>query len=203
MRKPTRLQAVIIGLALVAAGAAAVAVVPRLDLAPEYHKDGEGPLGAFDGYGESFDANVGGPTWTVGMRICKLRADQSVVLDGSVRGASVFGDDFQYLGAVVREFTPSDTITPVYGMDGFPPAASFNTHPAKGYTVTTVCRPENPNAPYTELMLGFGRGPLGVGGGWQGTEVGYNAGPRHHVVTLNYQFFVCGSAAWDGVDLCR
>jgi hypothetical protein len=66
-----------------------------------------------------------------------------------------------------------------------------------GFAVTHRCQHPivDRDIPVTELVLGFGRTSDASGGGWLGVDVGYNSNGRHHVVSLGYNFLICGSAA--------
>lgn len=191
-------------------GAVAVAAVvligifglTKLDLAPEHHLDGQGPLGSFGDTNSAvsmgFDPALGGPTWSAGLELCFARGDQPAVLDGKVGPAKIVGSGFQYLGAFVRRF-PIGGGNPIGGIAGFPPPAPWasSLRAVTGFVVDNRC--QNPvvdkSIPYTELVLGFSRTSDPSGGGWLGVDVGYNAGFRHHVVSLNYNFLICGPAA--------
>jgi hypothetical protein len=168
---------------------------------PERHPDGRGPLGSLNDPGnsitEGFDAKIGGPSWTVGIQLCLAQGNQPATLDGSVTPTKTVGNDFRYLGAFVREFTPSHGGSPIINLTGFPPALPDTLRPVKGFVVRYGCHGPNPDrsVPYTELLIGFGRGTGTSGGGWMGVDVGYTAGGHHHVVSLGYDLLICGSAA--------
>jgi hypothetical protein len=190
---------------LIGAAAAAVAVLVgvgflKLDLAPDHHVDGQGPLGSFGDANSTdsmaFSAVTGGPIWSVGLGLCLVRGDQPAVLDGSVGPTKIVGTGFQYLGAFARQF-PHTSGMALGSVEGFPPQVSGGTlQPIKGFAVSSHCQHPilDPTIPYTELDLGFGRTPDSSGGGWLGVDVGYNSGGRHHVVSLNYNFLICGPA---------
>jgi hypothetical protein len=197
-------------------GALAVAVVVlvgdilwmNLDLAFEHHLDGEGPLGSFGSNGTevtlSFSATVGGPIWSVGLELCLARGNRPAVLDGSVGPTQTAGRGFKYLGALVREFTPVPGASGMGSRDGFPPPNVPETlQPVPGFAVTHRCQHPivDDNIPITELVLGFGRASDASGGGWLGVDVSYNSNGRHHVVSLRFNFVICGPAA--PKDICE
>lgn len=179
----------------------AVFGVTKLDLAFEHHLDGEGPLGSFGDTNSTvtmgFDPVLGGPTWTVGLEVCLVRGDQPAVLDGSIGPTKIVGSGFQYLGAFVRQFPVGGE--PFGSADGFPPHISGGDplHAVTGYVVKYRCQNPivDPSIPYIELVLGFGRTSDRSGGAWLGVDVAYTSGIRHHVVSLNYNFLICGRAA--------
>jgi hypothetical protein len=168
---------------------------------PERHPDGRGPLGSLgtpnNSIAEAFDPKLGGPTWTVGIQLCLEQGNEPATLDGAVTATNTIGTDFRFLGAFMREFTASRSHTPIGSMDGFPPNLPDTLHPVKGFAVKYRCQHPNPDpsVPYTELLIGFGRGTGTSGGGWMGVDVGYTAGGHHHVVSLGYDLLICGSAA--------
>ena len=61
-----------------------------------------------------------------------------------------------------------------------------------GYSVKTACT-DAPSAPYTELLIGLGL-QSHDGGGWRGIEIAYSVAGRHHVLVLNHDLLICGSA---------
>ena len=192
-----------IALGLVSLALLTVVMVALFGGGPERHPDGGGPLGSLgDSHGSiaiGFDPKLGGPTWTVGVQLCLAQGDQPATLDGSITPTRSVGSDFRYLGAYVREFRAfQNGVTPIGSVDGFPPRIPGPLlDPVKGFTVRYRCQPQNPDwsIPYTELLIGFGRGTGSSGGGWMGVDVGYTAGGHHHVVSLGYDFLICGSAA--------
>jgi hypothetical protein len=178
--------------------------VPKLDLAPEHHLDGEGPLGSFgdtnSSVSEGFDAKIGGPIWSAGLELCLARGDQPAVLDGFVGPTEAVGTGFRYLGALIREFTPLPGAAGFGSREGFPPQVPpvpEALQPVPGFAVTHRCQYPmvDRSIPITELVLGFSRTSDPSGGGWVGVDVGYTSGIRHHVVSLRYNFLVCGPAA--------
>lgn len=168
-----------------------------IDLAPEHHADGHGPLASLGGTGSGFYPQADPTAVTAGIRLCLLSGIEPVVLDGSVSPASSVQGGIRFLGAYVRQGVPAAGFMPLGSMAGFPPPYPYDQlHEAKGFSVTTPCSDgSNPGAPYTELDLGLAPAPDAPGGGWMGVDVGYYAGPRHHVVTLNYDFFFCSAGA--------
>jgi hypothetical protein len=193
-------------------GAVAVAVVIligvfgviKVDLAPEHHLDGEGPLGSFGDKDSAvtmgFDPILGGPIWSVGLELCLVRGDRPAVLDGSVGPTKIVGAGFRYLGALIREYTPAPGAEGMGSREGFPPQVPpvpEALKPVPGFVVSHRCQhPQlDPSVPITELVLGFARTSDHNGGGWLGVDVGYDSGIRHHVVSLNYNFLICGPAA--------
>jgi hypothetical protein len=177
------------------------AFVINLGGGPERHRDGQGPLGSSGDpasiVGLGFDPIIGGPTWSVGLQLCLAQGNQPAVLDGSVTPTETFGSGFRYIGAFIHEFTPSQGGSPIISVDGFPPHLPEALQPLAGYAVKYRCQHPHLDrtVPYSELILGFGRGSETGGGGWLGVDVGYTSGGHHHVVSLGYYFMICGPAA--------
>ena len=169
-----------------------------IDLAPERHSDGHGPLGSLGGSGTAFYVTAGESTWTVGIRLCLASGGLPAVLDGSVLPASQVQGGMRFLGAYVREGVPAQGFMTLGSIAGFPPAYPYDRlHAEKGFAVTTRCADAalGDAAPFTELDIGLAEIPGAPGGGWLGVDVGYNSGWRHHVVTLNYHYFACDAGA--------
>jgi hypothetical protein len=197
----TKQQFIVVALVLVAVVAFNVSFVSGMAGGPERHAQGDGPLGSLGGVGLAFDPDVGGPSWTVGIQLCLAQGNQPAVLDGSVGPTSIVGDNpppaVRFVGAYVREFTPSQVDTPIGSIGGFPPILPDKLHQVKGFEVTDVCpQSSDPSRPYTELLIGVMADPANTGGGgWHGVDVGYASGWRHHVVSLKYDIMICGPNA--------
>lgn len=168
-----------------------------IDVAPEHHGDGFGPLASLGATGSGFYPQSGPTAVTAGIRLCLMSGLEPAVLDGSVAPASSVQGGLRYLGAYVRQGVPAAGFMPLGSIAGFPPPYPYDQlHQEKGFSVNTPCSDgSNPGAPYTELDIGLAPEPDAPGGGWMSVDVGYNAGLRHHVVTLNYDFFYCGAGA--------
>jgi len=198
--KSRRLVIVLLG--VIAAATLGVLTFQTVDLWPERHTNGWGPLGSEGTATMGFDSAA--PGWSIGIPLCLAKGQQPAVLDGSVSGASTTGSGLRYLGAVVRQGTPTLGFRVIGAVEGFPPPAPFNAyHSEKGFAVTTPCQ-EGPNpslsVPYTELDLGIARAPGTNGGGWTGFQVGYDVGWRHHVLTIEGNVVTCGRSVPQ--DLC-
>jgi len=65
----------------------------------------------------------------------------------------------------------------------------------RGYTVTTKCH-FSPDGPYTELLIGLSsiKDDGGMGGGWNGVDVGYTYGGRHRVLMIKIGLYFCGTS---------
>jgi hypothetical protein len=50
------------------------------------------------------------------------------------------------------------------------------------------------SVPYTELLIGWGRGPGSEGGGWLGVDVGYTVDGRSYILSIGYSILICGPA---------
>ena len=169
---------------------------------PIHHRDGLGPLGSTRDPGSTitfgFDPAVGGPTWTVGIRLCVAQGDQSVVISGPIKPSQVIGVGFRYLGAFARVFTRATGATPIYSAGGFPPTVSERLQATRDFTVGFLCpatSDDDASAPYVELLLGIGNDPaIEGGGGWQGIEIAYSVGKTRYVVSLGYDIFICTGA---------
>ena len=153
--KSRRLVIVLLG--VIAAATLGVLTFQTVDLWPERHTNGWGPLGSEGTATMGFDSAA--PGWSIGIPLCLAKGQQPAVLDGSVSGASTTGSGLRYLGAVVRQGTPTLGFRVIGAVEGFPPPAPFNAyHSEKGFAVTTPCQ-EGPNpslsVPYTELDLGI------------------------------------------------
>ena len=169
-----------------------------IDLAPEAHADGHGPLASLGGSGSAFyPTGAGGQAWTVGIRLCLVGGSAPAVLDGTVRPAMPVQGGMRYLGAFVRQGVPSSGFFPLGSVAMFPPVYPYaGLQQVKGFVVTSHCSDAaDPGAAYTELDIGLAPLPGAPGGGWMGVDVGYDAGLRHHVVTLNRHLFMCVAGA--------
>ena len=169
---------------------AGVLLITRGDLWPGDHTDGWGPLGSFGTAGMGFDAGRPGP-WSVGVPLCLARGSEPAVLDGTVAPASQIGNRFRLLGAVVRQGIPNKGFGVIGSVEGFPPAGYDHTRPAKGFAVSSQCDSSNLSATRTELDVGLAADGTD-GGGWDGLEVGYWVGLRHHVLRIESIVAVCG-----------
>jgi hypothetical protein len=202
MRSRARLL-VLAAIAAVGLGVIITLGLPRLSLflGPERHADGQGPLASLDGPGSSAfaaDRRSDTRTLTFGMQLC-LTSSDSVVLD-SVGPTESIGAGWRFLGAKVREFTPAwpRTHTPIISVSGYPPPTNMVPDPlydVHGYTVTTQCH-FSPDGPYTELLIGLSstNDDGGIGGGWNGVDVGYTYGGRHRVLMIKIGLYFCGTS---------
>jgi hypothetical protein len=205
MRSRARLLG-LTAIAVVGLGVIITLTLPRLSLlvGPERHADGQGPLASLDGPGSSSSAaDRHSDTWTLtfGMRLC-LTSSDSVLLD-SVGPTQSIGTGYRVLGAKVRDFTPvrPGTHTPILAVSGFPPPVNMVPDPlydVHGYTVTTQCH-LSPDGPYTELLIGLSsiKDDGGIGGGWNGVDVGYTFGGRHRVLMIRIGLYFCGTSVAD------
>jgi hypothetical protein len=102
---------------------------------------------------------------------------------------------FEYLGAVVRTYAPSDADVPIVSVAGFPPPAGPSMRAPEdvaGYVVATPCD-ASPADRYTELLIGLRR--VGSeGGGWDGILVTYEADGRAYVLEIERGMYICGTA---------
>jgi hypothetical protein len=161
---------------------------------PEIHKPGAGPLTAL---GDAWTMGLD-PThrnkWTLGIYLCATDPASAPVLD-AVLPSDTLGS-FEFLGASIREFAPSNSHPPILSTDGYPPAVSDTLQPLPGHRVAAGCSQEAEFADYNELLLGIGQqGPSG--GGWRGERVAYHVGDRKYVLALEYVVMVCGPVVPD------
>jgi hypothetical protein len=168
--------------------------------APETHADGAGPLASLNEPGTSLMDAINpslahATEFTFGMPLCLASGADLPVTDSVSPGHRV-GTGYRFLGAVVREFLPNPSHTPIVSVDYFPPDPSKvpdTLHDIHGYTVTTRCSTHPNTAPYTELLIGMAL-VNGDGGGWQGVDVHYTVGGRKLVLAVNYGILICGTS---------
>jgi hypothetical protein len=195
-----------LGAAIVAGLGVIVALGPAWlgSWAAESHADGAGPLASVNDPAEALSDAVD-PTlshagsWTFGMRLCIASGASTPVIESVAPHQSV-GRGYRFLGALVREFVPSPNDSPIISVDYYPPSPSQvpdTLHDIFGYAVTTLCSLD-PNAPYTELLIGLTL-TSNDGGGWQGVDVAYTIGGRHRILVINNGVLICG----DSVPQCR
>ena len=185
----------VLGAAIVALSLAAVA----LTAPSSRHLDGAGPLASHDGDGSEMMAvdpdAPGHPTsWTYGLRLCLASGTEPAVIK-SVGPAQSVGSGYRSLGAGIRRFTPTTDHTPVIGLPVWPPDPKVvpdQLAPIDGYAVTTPCS-QDPQAPYTELLIGLGRQGTD-GGGWNGVDVAYRVGRAERILAIDQKLFICGPA---------
>lgn len=160
------------------------------------HPDGAGPLASTDDPWSMGLDPQNETVWSQGIYVCS-QGGEEVILE-SVAPTGGFGS-FRYLGARVREFTPSATNNPIFSNNGFPPDVPDDLHPVEGYHVTAGCSLDVRTTTYTEILLGIGRDGDG-GGGWTGEEITYRVGDRQYILELKFAIAVCGSAVQ--LDTC-
>lgn len=163
------------------------------------HLDGDGALGSTGNPAiwSTEAARVTAPAsrWTMGLRLCLTRGDAPAILDGAVTPTKTIGRGFSFVGVSVRRFTPAQGTDAIGAVEGYPPPVREPLRDVAGYSVTYPCGGDYPDRslPYDELLLGFARGDGQGGGGWMGVDVAYHVGARHYIVSLPYNFFVCGA----------
>jgi len=157
----------------------------------EQLQDGRGALSG-GGATHAFDVK-NGPGWTIGFLLCVNSGFDSVVLDGTVRGASVIAGDLTLVGAQAGQATLHDGAI-VDSAQGFPPQTGTRLYPASGYVVRTPCElnAPNPTGPFTVLDFGVHAQSGDLGGGWEGIEIGYSIHGFHHVLTTESSVYICG-----------
>jgi hypothetical protein len=170
---------------------------------PERHADGQGALASRNQPGSETmainpkAAEPGTTSWTYGLRLCLARPDQPATIE-SIGPTKSLGAGYRFLGALVRSFTPTATDTPIISTHPYPPPASVVPDvqsSAVGTVIDTPCSDDGQGV-YTELLIGLElTGP--EGGGWQGIDIGYTAAGQRHVVGLEHDLFICGSALPD------
>ena len=197
-RALNRRSALVAAAVLLVAALGVLAATGIIDVAPERHVDGEGPLGSIAGNSSAFYPGPDtSPSWTVAIRLCMVSGLLPAVLDGTVRPASQVQGGLRYLGAFVRQGVPDSGFVPLGTVAAFPPPYPYDGLKAeKGFAVSSSCSTAaDTSATYTELDVGLAPVPGKPGGGWLGVDVGYYVGPRHHVVTLHYDYFACEPSA--------
>lgn len=188
------MKASIVSLGAVAALSLTFVVVTR----PDQHADGDGPLASLDrpGYEKMAVDPAGSPTgtWTYGLRLCLSSGGDPAVIE-SVAPSTTAGTGFRFLGTKVREFLATDQHTSIISVPQFPPPPDVVPDALAdvgGYAVATLCT-DALQTPYTELLIGLGL-QNHDGGGWRGIEVTYSVAGRRHVLVLNHDLLICGSA---------
>ncbi len=167
---------------------------------PGAYRDGEGPLASADDpqafQSMAVDPSRSGGPWTFGVRLCvKDSADPAVIT--SVGPESTIGAGFEVLGTQVRDWSPTQTDSPIISVDRWPVSTHAELHPAVGFTVTQPCS-EGVLARYTELLIGLAR--VGTsGGGWQGILVGSDVSGKHGVLAIKQNIAICGPSV---IALC-
>ena len=136
-----------------------------------------------------------GDRWSLGIYLCAADPAVVPVLDSVVPSRTA--GSFDFLGAVMRRFAPTNADPPILSVDGYPPAVPDALVPLAGYRVEAGCSREAEFSTYNELVLGVGqRGDSG--GGWLGEAVHYHVGERAYVLALDYVVVVCGPGAPEG-----
>ena len=166
------------------------AVTGRLDLAPERHADGAGPLRGPGHWAIGFPDKTG--EWSVGIALCLTDNAQPAVLDGTVFAVKAAGSGYRFLGAyTLVERSTGLRIGFGGDVEGFPPPAPFSqVQPVKHARVTGSC--SQPGEYAMSLILGFAHDDVTQAGGWEGIGVGYWEGWRHHVLLVDAAFVMCG-----------
>jgi hypothetical protein len=139
------------------------------------------------------DPVSGDTSWTYGLELCLASGTTPAILE-SVSPTSTVGGGFRFLGEGLRTFVLTQTHRPIISVGSWPPLHDVvpdAIQPVSGFAVFTPCEQGGKGA-YTELLIGLGR--VGTeGGGWRGLEIGYRAGGRHRVLTLDHDLEICGS----------
>jgi hypothetical protein len=157
--------------------------------APTDHGPGEGALTApGDPWTMGLDP-APADRWTLGIQLCAAEPPSVPVLD-SVTPTGTVGS-FDFLGASMRRFAPTNAHPPLLSVTGYPPDIPDTLVPVAGYAVQADCSREAEFADYNELVLGIGRRG-DSGGGWLGEAVRYHVGGRQFVLRLDYVILVCG-----------
>jgi hypothetical protein len=200
MRSASRRQLLLVAGGVIIVLVGGVLLLTRGDLAPEHHRDGNGPLASLSSVTEIF----GDPgTYTVALPLCKMNDFQPAVLDGTVAPHTTVGAGLHYLGAYVRSGIAPD-FRAIGSLTGFPPSVPYSgLHAEKGFAIESRCRDiqHRDGKLYTELVLGIA--PVAAkGGGWLGIDVGYYSGWRHHVVTIPWALAICGPG-FENVERCQ
>jgi hypothetical protein len=172
---------------------------------PSTHRDGDGPLGSIGkpGY-ESLvvPQTVIGST-TYGIPLCVVDPEVPASITAVTPTVSI-GSGYRTLGIAARSFEPTDSHTPIIGVEGFPPPASFVSDPltkVEGFVVRTACD-SGPTDPYTELLVGLAAVGLD-GGGWHGIDITYLAAGRTWRLQLDHDLLICGRSLDSIPGACR
>jgi hypothetical protein len=158
------------------------------------HADGSGPLSSVGtpGYEALAVPKTGASSFSYGIPLCVADLDVPAAIVSVAPAASV-GSGFRTLGTLVREFVPTDTDTPIIGVERFPPPYAYVPHPlarATGFVVRTSCE-NGPREPYTELVVGLGVDGAD-GGGWRGIVIEYQAAGLRWKLHLDHDLLICG-----------
>jgi hypothetical protein len=175
-----------LGAALAALGLAVLWLRP---FTPAQHGPGAGPLTAA-GYSWTMGLDPApADRWSLGIQMCAADPPSAPILDSLTPTGTV--GVFDFLGASMRRFAPTNDHPPILSLIGYPPDVPDPLVPVAGYAVEADCSREAEFADYIELVLGIGqRG--NSGGGWLGEEVRYHIGGRQFVLNLDYVILVCG-----------
>jgi hypothetical protein len=194
---PRASLAIGLGAAVAALGLAYWIVTPSTpQLEVTRHPDNVGPLASTDDPWSMGLDPQGETVWSQGIYVCS-RDGKDAVLE-SVTPTGGFGS-YRYLGARVREFSPSESHSPLFSTIGFPPDVPDDLLAIEGHDVSAGCSADDRRHTYTEVLLGIARDG-GRGGGWTGQEIGYRVGDRRYVLELAFTIAVCGSDV--DVDVC-
>jgi hypothetical protein len=156
------------------------------------HKPGGGALTTLgDPWSMGLDPTRG-DRWSLGIYLCATDPTIVPVLD-SVTPSRTVGS-FDFLGAAMRRFAPTNSDPPIISVDGFPPIVPDTLVPVAGYRIEAGCSRAVEFSNYNELVLGVGRHG-DSGGGWLGEDVHYHVGDRAYVLALDYVVVVCGPGA--------
>jgi hypothetical protein len=127
--------------------------------------------------------------WTLGVSLCVSDARSDAVID-SITPTDLVGQA-KFLGAKVRQFTPSASDRPIVGVSGYPPDVPDALLDPAGVIVSGGCSANARQSHYTEVLLGIGREGSG-GGGWRAEEIAYHVGSTKYSATLAFGMVICG-----------
>jgi len=137
----------------------------------------------------AIDPQRGVDTWSFGMPLCMMEPGARATLH-DVAPSETVGSGFEFVGAVIHEYTLTDGETGIISLDGYPPAADA-LFPIEAYGLDIDCAPGQDRN--VELVVGLTMTSHEVGG-WLGADVSYSVGDRDYVLKIHNEMLICGNS---------